>query len=166
MHQAHDALLCIAEGRLLAEPERRRVTPEHWFKPAAAMRALFADLPEACDNTLAIARSCAVMAETPQTVAAALAPKSAPGTHRGEELRAMAREGLERRLGALGMPDEADARPPTANAWNTSSASSPDGLPRLLPDRGGLHPMGQGAGYPGRPRPWFGRRLGGRLGAD
>ena len=64
MHEAHDALLCIAEGRMIAEPERRRVTPEHWFKPAAAMRALFADLPDACDNTVAIARTCAVMAET------------------------------------------------------------------------------------------------------
>ena len=64
MHEAHDALLCIAEGRMLAEQDRRRVTPEHWFKPAAAMRALFADLPEACDNTLAIARRCAVMAES------------------------------------------------------------------------------------------------------
>jgi DNA polymerase-3 subunit alpha len=63
MHEAHDALLCIAEGRLLADPNRRRVTPEHWFKPAGAMRALFADLPEACDNTLAIARRCAVMTE-------------------------------------------------------------------------------------------------------
>ena len=54
MYRAHDALLCIAEGRLLADAERRRVTPEHWFKPAAAMRALFSDLPDACDNTLAI----------------------------------------------------------------------------------------------------------------
>ncbi|OYV36000.1 MAG: DNA polymerase III subunit alpha, partial [Acidocella sp. 20-61-6] len=40
MYEAHDALLCIAEGRVLAEPERRRVTPEHWFKPAADMRQL------------------------------------------------------------------------------------------------------------------------------
>ena len=37
MHEAHDALLCIAEGRQVSEQGRRRVTPEHWFKPAAAM---------------------------------------------------------------------------------------------------------------------------------
>jgi DNA polymerase-3 subunit alpha len=55
MYEAHDALLCIAEGRTMAERDRRRVTPEHWFKPAEAMRTLFADLPDACDNTLAIA---------------------------------------------------------------------------------------------------------------
>jgi DNA polymerase-3 subunit alpha len=47
MYEAHDALMCIAESRLLADAERRRVTPEHWFKPAAAMRMLFADLPDA-----------------------------------------------------------------------------------------------------------------------
>src|SRR3984957_7644650 len=64
MYEAQDALLCIAEGRLLSEKDRRRVTPEHWFKPAPVMRALFADLPEACDNTIAIAQSCGVMAET------------------------------------------------------------------------------------------------------
>jgi DNA polymerase III subunit alpha len=52
MHQAHEVLLCIADGAFISQDERRRVTPEHWFKPAADMRALFADLPEACDNTL------------------------------------------------------------------------------------------------------------------
>ncbi|HET6198607.1 MAG TPA: PHP domain-containing protein, partial [Acetobacteraceae bacterium] len=40
MYEAHDALLAIAEGRLLSEPDRRRVTPEHWFKPAPDMRML------------------------------------------------------------------------------------------------------------------------------
>ena len=61
--EAHDALLCIAEGRLLSEQERRRVTGEHWFKPADKMRELFADLPEACDNTLLIAERCNVKIE-------------------------------------------------------------------------------------------------------
>ena len=99
MHEAHDALLCIAEGRTMAEKDRRRVSPEQWFKPAAAMRALFADLPEACDNTIAIARSCAVMAETrkPQLP---ICPKVHPGSTEEETLRAMAIEGLERRMDA------------------------------------------------------------------
>jgi hypothetical protein len=35
-----------------------------------------------------------------------------------------------------------------------------------FPDRGRLHPLGQGTGHPGRPGPWLGRRLAGRLGAD
>ncbi|MGO9697790.1 MAG: PHP domain-containing protein, partial [Xanthobacteraceae bacterium] len=46
-YEAHDALLCIAEGRLLADGERRQLTPEHRFKSRAEMAALFADLPEA-----------------------------------------------------------------------------------------------------------------------
>jgi DNA polymerase III subunit alpha len=106
MHEAHDALLCIAEGRVLAEPERRRVTPEHWFKPADKMRALFADLPEACDNTIAIARSCAVMAEARKPLLPTC-PKVRPGTTEAETVRAMAEEGLEHRLDALNLPEEA-----------------------------------------------------------
>lgn len=100
MHEAHDALLCIAEGRTLAERDRRRVTPEHWFKPAEAMRALFADLPEACDNTLAIARMCAVMAETRKPLLP-VCPKVREGQTEDETLRAMAREGLDRRMAKL-----------------------------------------------------------------
>ncbi len=108
MYEAHDALLCIAEGRVLAEPDRRRVTQEHWFKPAAAMRELFQDLPEACDNTLAIARSCAVMAESRKP----LLP-SCPKVHAGETeaatVRAMAEAGLTARLEAVALPE--DERP-------------------------------------------------------
>ncbi|HET9018375.1 MAG TPA: DNA polymerase III subunit alpha [Acetobacteraceae bacterium] len=100
MHEAHDALLCIAEGRLLAEDGRRRVTPEHWFKPAAAMRQLFADLPDACDNTLALAQRCAVMAETRKPLLP-VCPKVRPGQTEEETVRGMAREGLERRLDAM-----------------------------------------------------------------
>ncbi len=100
MHEAHDALLCIAEARLLSERDRRRATPEHWFKPASVMRALFADLPEACDNTLAIARRCAVMAETRKPLLP-VCPKVRPGSTEDETLRAMATEGLDRRLAAM-----------------------------------------------------------------
>ncbi len=61
MYEAHDVLLCIEQGAHIEDPNRRRLTPEHYFKSAAEMRAAFADLPEACDNTLAIARRCAYM---------------------------------------------------------------------------------------------------------
>ena len=101
MHEAHDALLCIAEGRVLSEAERRRVTPEHWFKPAKAMRALFVDLPDACDNTLAIARRCAIAAPTRKPLLP-ICPKVREGTTEAETLRAMAREGLAARLAAMG----------------------------------------------------------------
>ncbi|MGI4940024.1 MAG: DNA polymerase III subunit alpha, partial [Janthinobacterium lividum] len=97
MHEAHDALLCIAQGRTMAERDRWRVTPEQWFKPPAAMRALFADLPEACDNTILIARRCAVMSQTRKPLLP-VCPKVRAGSTEDETLRAMAEEGLERRL--------------------------------------------------------------------
>ena len=109
MHAAHDALLCIAESRQLSEAERRRVTPEHWFKPAADMRTLFADLPEACDNTLAIARRCAVMAETRKPLLP-VCPKVREGRTEDETVNAMAREGLALRLATIGADDATRAR--------------------------------------------------------
>jgi DNA polymerase III subunit alpha len=61
MYEAHDVLLCIEQGAHIEDPNRRRLTPEHYFKSAAQMREAFADLPEACDNSLTIARRCAYM---------------------------------------------------------------------------------------------------------
>jgi DNA polymerase-3 subunit alpha len=61
MYEAHDVLLCIEQGAHIEDPNRRRLTPEHFFKSAEQMREVFADLPEACDNTLTVARRCAYM---------------------------------------------------------------------------------------------------------
>jgi len=61
MYEAHDVLLCIEQGAHIEDPNRRRLTPEHYFKSAQQMREVFADLPEACDNTLVVARRCAYM---------------------------------------------------------------------------------------------------------
>jgi len=98
MVEAHDALLCIAEKMLLSETKRRRLTPEHYFKSAKQMRELFADLPEACDNTLVIAKRCAIW---PRKVAPILPPFSTQGGRSEvEELKAQAREGLVQRLAA------------------------------------------------------------------
>ncbi|GAC1340245.1 MAG: DNA polymerase III subunit alpha [Acetobacteraceae bacterium] len=109
MYEAHDALLCIAEGRQVSESQRRRVTREHWFKPAAVMRRLFADLPDACDNTIAVARSCAVMAESRKPLLP-VSPKVRPGQTEDETVRAMAAEGLARRMAAMGADPETRAR--------------------------------------------------------
>ncbi|HXQ50478.1 MAG TPA: DNA polymerase III subunit alpha [Stellaceae bacterium] len=95
-YDAHDALVCIAEGTVVSNPNRRRLTREHHFKSPAAMRALFADVPEACDNTLVIARRCAFMPEARDPILPPFA--SASGRDEAAELRADASEGLERRL--------------------------------------------------------------------
>ncbi len=55
-HEAHDALLCVQTGAVLADPDRFRFEGhEHYLKTSAEMRYLFRELPEACDNTLWIA---------------------------------------------------------------------------------------------------------------
>jgi DNA polymerase-3 subunit alpha len=96
MHRAHDALLSISDGTYLGEDDRRKVTAEHWFKPAKAMRALFADLPEACDQTLDIARRCAFLVKKRDPIL----PRFDTGDGRSEpdELAYQAREGLKARL--------------------------------------------------------------------
>ena len=96
MYEAHDALICVAEGVRISDSDRRRLTPDHGFKSASEMRALFADLPEALDNTLVIAKRCAFMVES----RAPILPPYDSGTGRSveDELRVQARAGLERRL--------------------------------------------------------------------
>ncbi|MBL8659998.1 MAG: DNA polymerase III subunit alpha [Rhodospirillales bacterium] len=105
MFEAHDALLCIAEGVHIADAERRRLTPEHYFKSAEEMKAAFADLPDAIANTLLIAQRCAFMIEPRKPI---LPPfVSAGGGSEEDALRAEAAAGLDRRLHALRGGDRA-----------------------------------------------------------
>jgi len=106
-YAAHDALLCIADGAFMGQDERRRVTPEHWFKDAEAMRRLFADLPEACDNTLQIARRCAFMVKKRDPILPRF--PTVGGRSEDDELAEQAREGLRARLKAVPPPPEAEA---------------------------------------------------------
>jgi DNA polymerase-3 subunit alpha len=58
---AHDALLCVQTGSLMSDPDRFKFHgDEHYLKSAVEMRSLFAELPEACDNSLWIAERCNV----------------------------------------------------------------------------------------------------------
>jgi DNA polymerase-3 subunit alpha len=95
-YEAHDALLCIAETTVVADPERKRLTPHHSFRSAAEMRALFADLPEACDNTLVIARRCAFIPQPRQPILPAF--PTANDLDEETALRRAAEAGLEKRL--------------------------------------------------------------------
>ena len=85
-YEAHDALLCIAEGKLIADAERRQLTVEHRFKSRAEMAALFADLPEALAATVEIAQRCAFR---PRTQAPIL-PRFTVGDGGGETDEAVA----------------------------------------------------------------------------
>jgi DNA polymerase-3 subunit alpha len=105
-YEAHDALICIAEGRLLVETDRRQLTPEYRFKTRAEMASLFADLPEALASTAEIAQRCSFR---PRTRAPVL-PRFSVGSNGAEvdeaaQLRQRAEEGLDARLAAYGLAD-------------------------------------------------------------
>jgi len=99
-HRAHDALTCIAQSSYLGAQDRVKVSPEHYFKSAAEMAALFEDVPEALANTLDIARRCAFrpMKRKP------ILPRFTTDAGRDEpaELAEQARAGLRARIAALG----------------------------------------------------------------
>jgi DNA polymerase-3 subunit alpha len=95
-HEAHDALLCIGEGRYVTEDDRRKMTPEHYFKSTDEMVKLFADVPEAIHNTLVIAQRCSYLLEPVKPL---LPPFDCEGDRTEvEELRAQSKEGLDWRL--------------------------------------------------------------------
>jgi DNA polymerase-3 subunit alpha len=105
-YEAHDALLCIAGGNYVVEDNRRRLSREHFFKSADQMAELFADLPEALERTVEIARRCAFRPLGRQPILPRFVP-AAPGTSEEEqlaieaaELRKQAEAGLEKRLAA------------------------------------------------------------------
>jgi len=92
---AHDAMLCIANSTYVEMDDRPKSCPEAWLKPAEMMKQLFADLPEAIENTLVVAQRCAVMAPWRKPILPSLA-----GDREGEAamLRRDATAGLEARL--------------------------------------------------------------------
>jgi len=96
MYEAHDALICIAEGAYVDQSEpRRRLTPQHYLKSPDEMAALFADLPEALENTVEIARRCAFSARKRPPILPRFADDEV------EELRRQARDGLAARLAVI-----------------------------------------------------------------
>ncbi len=103
--EAHEARVCIAEGETLANPRRiKRFTREQHFKSAAAMQALFADVPSAIANTVQIAQRCNLTL----TLGKPRLPDfpTPDGLPINAYFRQASFDGLERRLAAL-YPDAA-----------------------------------------------------------
>ena len=164
---------CSASPRALmsARTNRRRLTPEHHFKSPAEMRAAVRRSARGRATTpWSIAQRCAFMLEARKPILPPFPTES--GRSEAEELRAQAVDGLEARLERMCSAGDGRGRArsgrasPIASASISSSTSSSRWVSRLLPDRRGLHPMGEGARHSGRAGPRLGRRLGGRLGAD
>ncbi len=96
MYEAHDALICIADGAYVDQQDgRRRLTPQHYFKSQSEMVALFADLPEAIENTVEIAKRCAFGTYRRKPILPSFADDETA------ELKRQAREGLKARLAVI-----------------------------------------------------------------
>src|SRR5712672_1060430 len=107
-YEAHDALLCIAGGRLIAETDREQLTPDHRFKTRAEMAVLFADIPEALASTVEIAERCSFRPLTrkpilPRFTVGAGSNAMDAESDEAAELRRQAEEGLSNRIRVHGL---------------------------------------------------------------
>jgi DNA polymerase-3 subunit alpha len=97
---AHDALLCVQTGSTMDDPKRFKFEgDEHYLKSAAEMRRLFADHPEACDNTLWVAERADVSIEFGKPQLPSF-PRPASFADADSYLRHLAYEGAVSRYGS------------------------------------------------------------------
>ena len=107
--EAHEARVCIGDGRTLNDPRRpRHFSEQQYLRSAAEMQALFADIPEALENTLRIAERCTVEIELGK---AYLPDFPTPeGVTIEQHLENLSNQGLDQRLSALNVADETPYR--------------------------------------------------------
>ncbi len=114
-YDAHDALIAIAEGSVVASDDRRRLSPDNFLKSQAEMAVLFADLPEAIDNTVEIAMRCSYFPRKrapilPRFTGGDAADEETALEAEAHELRRQAREGLAMRIAHFGLTPGFDAQ--------------------------------------------------------
>ncbi|HVY18456.1 MAG TPA: DNA polymerase III subunit alpha [Bauldia sp.] len=106
-YEAHDALIAIAEGAVVGDGNRRRLTEQHYFKSRAEMAALFADLPEAVENTIEVAMRASWWPRVRKPILPRFAVNAGDAETAARAEAAMLREqahaGLARRLSVHGM---------------------------------------------------------------
>ncbi|NCN85568.1 MAG: DNA polymerase III subunit alpha [Sphingomonadales bacterium] len=106
-HEAHDAMKCIAQSAYVENNDREKPSKHLWMKSALVMEDLFADIPEALQNTLVIAQRCAFSPPKRDPILPSLAGDLAGEI---EQLRRDATAGLERRLAVLDVSDEPERK--------------------------------------------------------
>ncbi len=103
--KAHEARVCIAQGYVLGDQRRPKLfTSEQYFRSQEEMARLFADVPQALENTLEIARRCSLEIELGRSRLPAF--PTPPGVTVDQYLRQQAEQGLAARLAKL-FPAEA-----------------------------------------------------------
>ena len=106
-HDAHDVLICIGTGANVTDERRMRYTTEVYFKTPEEMRHMWRDLPEACDNTLAIAERTGFTLDTKPKYPDYTPPT---GKTRNEYLREIVDAGLHKRYGSRWNSEEIQSR--------------------------------------------------------
>ncbi len=103
--KAHEARVCIAQGYVLADQRRPRVfTPEQHFKGQEEMARLFADIPQALENSVEIARRCNLQIQLGKSRLPAF--PTPEGVSIDDYLRQQAQAGLARRIQKLSLNEE------------------------------------------------------------
>ncbi len=96
MYEAHDALICISEGEVIANDNRKKFSINNRLKTQEEMLSLFADIPEALENTVNIAKRCNYISEK---VAPLLPVFECPdGMSQDDYITQQAHQGLKERL--------------------------------------------------------------------
>ncbi|MGA8051208.1 MAG: DNA polymerase III subunit alpha [Burkholderiales bacterium] len=107
--KAHEARVCISQGYVLGDRRRPKLfTAEQYFKSQLEMSRLFADIPQALENSVEIARRCNLEIELGKNRLPAF--PTPPGATLEQFLREQAQAGLERRLTKAAPEDAARAR--------------------------------------------------------
>jgi DNA polymerase-3 subunit alpha len=103
--KAHEARVCIAQGYVLGDQRRPKVfTPEQYFKSQAEMAALFADMPQALENAVEIARRCNLAIQLGKSRLPAF--PTPPGVTIDDYLRQQAEAGLVQKIAKLALKEE------------------------------------------------------------
>ena len=96
MYEAHDALICIAAGEYVANDNRKKYSPNNRLKTPEEMVELFADLPEAIENTVKIAKRCNFLSEKVQPLLPIF--ECPDGKTQDEYITEQAYKGLDERM--------------------------------------------------------------------
>lgn len=109
-YEAHDALLAIAQGSVVAQPNRRKLTNQHYFKSRKEMTKLFFDLPEALNNSVSIAKMVYFRPRMRAPILPSFSVKEGATPQEAqrqeaEQLANQAKAGLDRRLADTGLAE-------------------------------------------------------------
>ncbi len=102
-HASHDVMICVGTGKQVLDERRMHYPTEVFLKSPEEMRSLFAELPQACDNTLLVAEMCEMEMDTSNKYPEFDPP---PGKTREGYLRELCEQGLHWRYGERATTDK------------------------------------------------------------